>query len=239
MKRALVVDDDMVMVKTLGDILRLKGWQVDAAYSGETAVAAATQQPFDVVLMDVKMPGLDGVDAFKAMKRIRPDIKVILMTAYAAPDRLSEAEREGVTKVLSKPVNVSELIALLDGNGGNPVVIVDDDKDFLRTLADVLRLRGYEVTSAGDVPHATQLVAAKRPMAVLLHLHLAEQNVRATVASVHAANPAAAIVVYSGRPDAADEVEQAIPPDWIYAYLQKPFPVHEVTGVLDRIRHGR
>ena len=240
-RRALVVDDDHSMVRTLTDILHLQGWEVRPAYSGEMAVTAATRETFDIVLMDVKMPGIDGVDAYRAMKQARPDIRVILMTAYAAPDRLSQAERDGVVNVLMKPVNVAELLPLLAErlDEDRPVLLIDDDTVFLRTLSEVLRLRGYEVATAEDLAHATRLIAEKRPLAVMLHLHVAEEDVRTTVAEVYLSNPAGAIILYSGRPRAADKIEHEIPPDWVYAYLQKPFAVHEVMGVLDRIRHGR
>ena len=240
-RRALVVDDDKAMVRTLTDILQLNGWQVRSAYSGEMAVRAAAQEPFDIVLMDVKMPGIDGVAAFKAMKEARPDIRVILMTAYATPDRVSEAEREGVFRILSKPVNVAELFQLLAQRLDNQssVLIVDDDAVFLRTLSETLQLRGYEVATAQDLPHATELMTEKRPLAVLLHLHVAEDNIRETLADVHTANPRAAIILYSGRPDAESMVEQEVPEDWVHAYLQKPFAVHQVIDVLDEIRHGR
>jgi DNA-binding NtrC family response regulator len=240
-RRALVVDDDKAMVKTLSDILQLNGWQVRPAYSGETAVRAAVNEPFDVVLMDVKMPGLDGVDAFKAMKKARPGIRVILMTAYAAPDRVSEAERAGVVRVLSKPVNVPELFRLLARilDTRSPVLIVDDDTVFLRTLSELLQVRGYAVATAKDLSHATRLMAERRPLAVLLHLRVADERVRETVEEVHSANPDAAIILYSGRPDAVTGVEHDVPSDWVYAYLQKPFAVDQVTDVLDEIRDGR
>jgi CheY-like chemotaxis protein len=108
--RALVVDDDRMLARTLAEILELSGWNVTQANSGTEAVNAAARQTFDVVLMDVKMPGMDGVDAFKAMKATHPEIRVILMTAYATEDRLGEAHREGVMRVLSKPVDVQKLL---------------------------------------------------------------------------------------------------------------------------------
>lgn len=108
--RALVVDDDRMLARTLGEILELRGWSVRIASSGAEAVNVATRETFDVVVMDVRMPGMDGVDAFKAMKASRPEIRVILMTAYAAEDRISEAEQEGVLRVLSKPVEVQCLL---------------------------------------------------------------------------------------------------------------------------------
>src|SRR5688572_5685786 len=108
--RALVVDDDRMLARTLAEILELEGWSVTQANSGTEAVNLAARQTFDVVLMDVKMPGMDGVDAFKAMKATHPEIRVILMTAYTGEDRIGEARREGVLRVLSKPVDVNKLV---------------------------------------------------------------------------------------------------------------------------------
>ena len=109
-RRALVVDDDRMLARTLAEVLELEGWSVTQANSGTEAVNVAARQTFDVVLMDVRMPGMDGVDAFKAMKATHPDIRVILMTAYTGEDRISDARRAGVLRVLSKPVDVDKLV---------------------------------------------------------------------------------------------------------------------------------
>src|SRR5258708_13677781 len=86
-RRVLVVDDDRFMVRTLSDVLRLRGWEVGRAHSGAEAVELVSGRAFDVVLMDVKMPGMDGVAAFKAMSAFIPDIRVLLMTAYSPHPR--------------------------------------------------------------------------------------------------------------------------------------------------------
>ena len=239
-RRALVVDDDRSMVKTLADVLQLQGWEVERAYSGAAAVQVARQNEFDVVLMDVKMPGIDGVDAFRAMKEARPDIRVILMTAYAAPERLSDAEREGVLRVMPKPVNVPELLELLAAvlNDARPVLLIDHDTKFLHSLSRQLRSQGFEVAAAADVNHATRLMAEQRPMAVMLHLAGGSREVRDAVATVHTVNPSAAIIVYSEKDDAKSQVEGSLPSEWVHAYLQKPFGIEQVTRVLDRLRHG-
>jgi DNA-binding NtrC family response regulator len=237
--RALVVDDDRTMVKTLADVLRMKGWEVTSAYSGAEAVEAASRTRFDVVLMDIKMPGMDGVEAFKAIKARQPDVKVVLMTAYAAQDLIQEAEREGVMRVLPKPVNLPMLLELMGRSARDlqPILLIDNDAAFLRTLSDVLRLRGYETIIADSLDAAMRLMETRRPLAVLLHMHLSSATTLDAVFAVREGSPGAALILYSGKAGAVDELEQLLPEQLVYRYLQKPFAVEEVTGVLDAVRN--
>ena len=239
MRRVLVVDDDRNMVRTLSDVLAFKGWDVANAYSGEEAVNAAAAQRYDVILMDVKMPGMDGVDAFKAIKTLHPETTVVLMTAYAAQDRLAEAERSGVWRVLSKPVNVPALIDLLAGarSASRPVLLVDNDAAFLKTLSEVLRLRGYPTVHATTIDDATSLMRDRRPVAVLLHTNVSPASVHEAVERVRGERPSVALILYSGRSESMHEIQEQVPPDWVRAYLQKPFAVEEVMSVLDAVRN--
>lgn len=238
-KHALIVDDDAAMVKTLSDVLRLKGWHVSAAYSGGAAVEAVEQTDFDVVVMDIRMPGMDGVDAFKAMKRRDPDIPVVLMTAFAAPDRVGEAERHGVIRVLHKPVDVGALLQLLAERLSmqRPVLIIDEDAAFIKTMSEVLRLRGFEVVVTDQPARAASLCGERRPMAVLLHMHVGRASAPHSVRAVHEACPEAALILYSGQ-SGGEVVAHDVPADWVHSFLQKPFAVDQVTGVLDEIRRG-
>ena len=121
--RLLIVDDDRFIVRTLTDILRLKGYQAEGAYSGEEALTAVERWPYDAVLMDIRMPGLNGVEAFRVIRRCSPRTRVILMTAYADSGLAAAAEQGGVVRVLSKPVDLGEVLALLEslrcGNEGS------------------------------------------------------------------------------------------------------------------------
>lgn len=105
----LIVDDDRDMVRTLCDIFRLRGWETGQAYSGQEAIDAQKQRPFDRVLMDVKMPGVDGVSAHKIMNGLFPKLPVILMTAH----RVGDVEPTGA-RVLAKPLDLPALFQLLD-----------------------------------------------------------------------------------------------------------------------------
>jgi CheY-like chemotaxis protein len=115
-RRVLVVDDDRHMVKTIRAILDRKGWTSTGAFSGEEAIAAAVdaEPRFRAVLMDVRMPGISGVEACQAIRAAHPCTRVILMTAYAAQDVLAEARASGVVTILPKPLAWPKLIAHLD-----------------------------------------------------------------------------------------------------------------------------
>ena len=236
MKRALIVDDDRLMVRTLSDVLRLKGWEVQTAYNGAEALNAV-HVGFDVVLMDIKMPGMDGVAAFKAMKALMPGVRVILMTAYTAQELIGEAEREGVMRVLPKPVDVAALLELISArvHTRRPVLIVDDDLAFLKTLSAVLSARGFPTEVASTLDEAGRMIEARKPAAVLLHMHLGPVSPREAVAGLHALSPAVSLILYSGDPDGAGELAGEVPRQWVHAFLQKPFAVDHVTEVLGGI----
>lgn len=109
----LIVDDDAGMVETLADILRAKTYQVDTAQSGEAAVSKARRKRFNKVLLDIRMPGMNGVETLRAIKAIDPRTKVIMMTAYTQNELVGEAKRNHALAVLPKPVDIDRLLALL------------------------------------------------------------------------------------------------------------------------------
>ena len=93
--------------------LRRRGWTPTAVHTGEAAVEAAAAHRYTAVLMDVRMPGISGVEAFREIHAAQPRTPVILMTAYAAPELLDEAVRDGVVRILPKPIPWGTLSALL------------------------------------------------------------------------------------------------------------------------------
>lgn len=111
--KILVVDDDQRMVKTICDILRVKGYEALPAYSGEEAVQIVHGERCDCVLMDIKMPGIDGIEALKMIKGIAPDTPVVLMSGYATGERAEEAKREGAHAVLAKPIDIQATLLFI------------------------------------------------------------------------------------------------------------------------------
>jgi CheY-like chemotaxis protein len=108
----LVVDDNPSMAKTLADIMSVKGFEVHAAYSGLEALAILQHQTIDILLTDVVMPDMNGVELYRATRKIFPNITTILMTAYAADDIIHQGLAEGIKTVLTKPLDIDFMLTL-------------------------------------------------------------------------------------------------------------------------------
>jgi CheY-like chemotaxis protein len=108
----LVVDDNPSMAKTLADIMSIKGFEVYAAYSGMEALAILQNQPVDILLTDVVMPDMNGVELYRATRKTFPKLTTILMTAYAADDIIHQGLAEGIKTVLTKPLDIDFMLVL-------------------------------------------------------------------------------------------------------------------------------
>ena len=106
----LVVDDEPVIRATLAEFLRGEGFAAEAAASGEEAVERAQATQFDVVLCDVSMPGMDGLEVLEALSKRCPETFVILVTAYATVETAVEAFQRGAHDYLMKPVILQDLL---------------------------------------------------------------------------------------------------------------------------------
>ena len=120
-KRVAIVDDDRDMVGTLREILELHGWETLTSYDGVEAVTLSENEDVDLFLMDIRMPRMNGVEAWREIRARQPEARSVLMTAYAPPEALALTPGEGVVRVLRKPVAIPELIEALEAaRGGHP-----------------------------------------------------------------------------------------------------------------------
>lgn len=115
--KVLIVDDERNMRTTLSRILAAAGHTPSVAGSGEDALASCTAEAFDVVLMDVRMTGMNGVDAFRAIRAKRPGCRFILMSAYAVDDLKKAALSEGAVAFLRKPLDIQRMLRLVGADG--------------------------------------------------------------------------------------------------------------------------
>lgn len=232
--RALIVDDDRGMVATLADILELDGWTAERAHSGEEALERARRQLPDVVVMDIKMGGMNSVETLRALRRLAPDLKVVLMTAFSAAELLEEAVEAGAVTVLPKPLRPNALTELLATLVNRPprVLVVDDDPDFLTTLSDAVEQAGYEVVRAASLDEAVDRLAAHEVRVILLDMILPGSDPHETVVAIREASPSAAFIFFSGYEQVLERANRTFEGEWVRACLHKPFPIERLLEAL-------
>ena len=111
--RILIVDDEQIVRESLTNWLKEESYQVEAAENGTLALEKIRQSPFQVVLLDLKMPGMDGIQVLTELKKDFPDIEVIIMTAYGSVNTAVEAIKAGAYDYIVKPFDPEEVALLI------------------------------------------------------------------------------------------------------------------------------
>ncbi len=113
MPRILVVDDEAAMRQSLRDWLMEDDYEVDLAASGEDAISMARDRSWDIILLDLKMPGMDGLETMIRLKKMIPETEILMMTAYGSIDTAVQAMKEGAFDYLVKPFDPDEIDMLI------------------------------------------------------------------------------------------------------------------------------
>ncbi|MFG0266619.1 MAG: response regulator [Rhodopirellula sp. JB055] len=155
--RVLIVDDDVDICCNIKDILDDLGYDTDIANDGPSALQLVKSQSYDVAVLDYSMPGMDGATLHEQMVRARPEIVAIMVTAHAHGDGALRARDSGIQRVLRKPVDLKELLPLVEQISNSPIVlVVDDDPEFCQTIWHILRERSYRVRLAHNKEDGVQ-----------------------------------------------------------------------------------
>ncbi|MBU4447688.1 MAG: response regulator, partial [Proteobacteria bacterium] len=113
MGHILIVDDDAQLRQSFEKLLNAEGHTVKTASSGEAAISLVKAAVPDLVIMDVRMPGMSGLEAFRAIHEIEPKLPVIIMTAYSTTDTAIEATKLGAFEYILKPPEIPDILALI------------------------------------------------------------------------------------------------------------------------------
>ena len=172
-RRILIIDDDADHAESIADILELRGYEVDLAFSGEQGVSRFRQSDFDMILLDVKLPGMNGLETLFEFQKIRPEARIIMMTGYSVEQLLAQAVENGALGVLRKPFQVEELLDALERVKPRGLVLVaDDDPDFAASIEPLLRQHGYAVEIARTGEEALEMAASDAVDCLVLDLHM-------------------------------------------------------------------
>jgi DNA-binding response OmpR family regulator len=113
MKKILIVDDDAEFRLNLTEVLTGAGYQTESAASASEAIAKIEAQEFDVILLDFMMPKMNGIDSLLTLRRLRPNAKVIMITAFATVENAVDAMKRGASDYIAKPFKIEALLTTI------------------------------------------------------------------------------------------------------------------------------
>ena len=235
--RLLIVDDDRRMAKTLTDILQLKGLSVETVDNALEALEYLRNESFDSVLADIKMPGMNGVELYKTIHHIKPELPVVLMSAYAPHDLIDEALADGAVAALEKPLDIDQILTYFSYlRNYQTIAIVDDDPDFCHAISEILNQRGFEVL---EILEAERLIQEAVPDAqiILLDLKLNGINGLEVLKHIRDMQPKLPVVLMTSyRKEYSQAIQQALQIQ-ANTCLYKPFEVEELVRLITDIRN--
>jgi DNA-binding NtrC family response regulator len=232
----LVVDDEVDTCRNLSDILTDLGYHVDIAHDGPSALELVRRHPYDVALLDLRMPGMDGLTLHREIKKLRAGTVALIVSAYASSAVAEEALDAGAWQVLPKPVDFPRLLSLVEEALGQPLVlVVDDDPDLCSNLWDLLRQQGYRVALAHDERMAEEQLRNKSYRVVLIDMRLPIGDGSRVYQLVRQANPQARTIVITGHRTETDELVRRVMNEGADALCYKPFDVPKLLGLLERL----
>lgn len=231
----LVVDDLRSMRLTLGGILEDNGHQVVTVEDGYQAISAVKKAHFDVIFMDIKMPGINGVQTFREVKKIDPKAVVIMMTAYSVEDLVKEAVEEGAYAIVYKPFDIDKIVTTIEEALSQKMVIlvVDDQFGDRETLKVILAGKGYRVAAANDGAEAIKMVRDGHYDIIFLDIRLPDMNGVETFDRVKTIDPSAVVIMMTGYSE--EELIRRAISSGAYTCIHKPFDMEKVVTLVGDI----
>ncbi|MCK4858231.1 MAG: response regulator [candidate division Zixibacteria bacterium] len=155
MAKVLVVDDDASLTELLVDTLEVIGYEAYPATSAAKALAALSQQQFSLVISDINMPEMSGIELLQEIKKSHADLPVLLITGVGTEELKQQAFKSGADGFLAKPFRINkieaEISSLLRGLQQRRVLVVDDNEEFLVSLRERLEAANNIVYTATTV----------------------------------------------------------------------------------------
>jgi DNA-binding response OmpR family regulator len=234
----LVVDDEPDTCANLSDILHDLGYAVDVAHDGTAALELIRKRSYDVALLDLKMPGMNGLELYRRIKKLRASTVAIIVTAYASDAAASEALEAGAWRVLAKPVDFSRLLTLVEEAAEQPLVlVVDDDHDLCDAMWDLLRNQGYRVSLAHSLDEAQVQLHDAALQVALIDMKLPQTNGQEVFRLIRQSSPMARTIVITGHREEMDQQIQTIVAEGADAVCYKPFDIKSLLHTIKGLAH--
>ena len=141
MDRVLLVDDEVAFLEALAERLQTRGLEVVCARSGREALTAVEGQTFDAVVLDLSMPGLDGLETLRRLRQMQPELQVMILSGRATVQTAVEATRLGATDIFEKPTDVDTLVQRI--RSARAARVAHEQEVTQEHIDDIMRTKGW------------------------------------------------------------------------------------------------
>lgn len=235
-RRVLIIDDDRDLAESLAELIESHGHAVTVAFSGEEGLVKFRRQEFDLVLVDVKMPRMSGVETFIECRKLKPAARVVMMTGFSIEQLLREAIESGALRLLRQKFTGSDVIAILRRTQRRGVVLVTSDRaGFANKIEPLLAAHGYNVSVAQSSSEALGRVLEGRADCLVLDRQLpTARGLDVYLSLKWAGRPVPTIIVAGGVADEGETLDLLRP--MADVILKKPFDPEQVLLAIDQRR---
>lgn len=231
----LVVDDDMDFAESVGESLELYGHSVDLAYTCDQAVNKFKNSQYNMVFLDVRLPGKNGLECYLEIRELNPHIKVVMMTGYSVESILNQAIDEGAWAVLHKPLDMRHVLGLTNKVKPQGILIADDDPDFVDSLRESLIFEGYKVSVAFDGQSALDKIKLETIDVLILDFRMPKLNgLEVYIELLNSGNKVPTLIMTAFAKEETESLEKLAAMN-VSAIINKPFSTHELISHLNSI----
>lgn len=167
--KILIADDEEGLRLSMAGIMEFEGHDVVTACDGHEAIEQVRKGSFDIAFLDIRMPGINGVDTFREVKKLSPETVVVMMTGYAVNELVREALQEGAYACVNKPFDMERIIDTIKEVSKKPfVMVIDDDTDLCSLLHDRFKDNGFNVVTRSSGEEGIEQVRRRIPDVIFL-----------------------------------------------------------------------
>jgi len=250
--RLLLVDDEFDFLNSVTASLNRRGFQVTAVSNGMEALRLMEEQDFDAAVLDVKMPGIDGVELLGKIREIDAEMPVLMLTGHGNIPDAFESTKSGAMDYLSKPYDIDSLAEkvknAVEAKGKNiplkseidavsqteaiKVLLVDDEEELLSSLSPVLRRRGFAIEIAQSGNEALRIVEERNFDVIVLDIRMPGMDGIETLRRLKEIKPNFEAIILTGHPSVKNAFESV--KQGAAEYLTKPPNIDELTELIKK-----
>lgn len=234
MANILIVDDEKDLADTIGDFLEFEGHKVKPVMDGYKAIEEVKVTHYDLVLMDIRLPGINGVETFLKIKEIDPKVRVIMMTGFAVENLVDEALRQGAYACVHKPFDMERLLRLIEGalKQKRRIILIADDKEEIRKeMGSFLKGKSYVICEAESGKEAISKVKERHYDIILLDYGLPDMDGLAVFREAKDIDPDIVAILMLDK--TLDVLAKDALKEGFYGWITKPIGLERLLEIVE------